>query len=382
MNFPKRQSESLNALPASGGALLVTHLPNVRYLCGFTGSSGVLALVRGKGGPKAAFFTDGRYTEQARTEVVQARVVIAKTAALAAAIEWLSKQKVQGFVGFESDHMTVATRDGLQRAVMGRIRIRPVSGLLERQRAIKEPKEIAQIRDAVSLGCKVFEAIVPDIKPGATETSIAAEIEYMSRRLGAEGMSFDTLVASGQRSALPHGVASLAALPERGFVILDFGVILGGYCSDMTRTLHLGKPDQRARTIYEAVLEAQLAGIKAVTPGAKCSEVDYAARKVLEKAGLAKHFTHSTGHGVGIEIHEQPGLRKTPRTAKSAGKARKRVHSSGGTQFGTLLPGMVVTIEPGVYIPGFGGVRIEDMVVVTETGCEVLTTSPKELIVV
>ena len=195
-------------------------------------------------------------------------------------------------------------------------------------------------------------------------------------------MSFDTLVAAGQRSALPHGVAGQNRLPERGFVILDFGVILGGYCSDMTRTVHLGRPNKAARTMYEAVLEAQLAGIKAVNPGAKCSEVDYAARKTLEKARLGRYFTHSTGHGVGLEIHEAPGIRKSGQAVKRAGKPKNPAGNKAGTQFDTLLPGMVITIEPGVYIPGTGGVRIEDMVVVTETGCEVLTPTHKDLITI
>jgi Xaa-Pro aminopeptidase len=183
-------------------------------------------------------------------------------------------------------------------------------------------------------------------------------------------MSFETIVAAGKRSALPHGRASNSPIPRRGFVVFDFGVMISGYCSDMTRTVHVGRPDKRAQAVYNAVLEAQLAGIKAVKAGVETSEVDYAARNTLEKAGLGGYFTHSTGHGVGLEIHEAPGLRKKAKVA-SAKKVKPDL----------LQPGMVITIEPGVYIPGWGGVRIEDMVLVTDAGCEVLTPTAKELVV-
>lgn len=382
MDYLGRQSRLAVALRSQklDGAL-ITHLPNVRYLCGFTGSAGVLAIFVDKCGHKCAFFSDGRYSQQAKEQVKGARVEIPKTAAISAAAGWLTKRKKGASVGFEAEHMTVASRGGLGKIAL-QLNLRPTSGLVEKLRAVKEPAEIAQIRAAVELASGVFEAVLPDIHTGATEAGIAAEIEYMSRRLGAEGMSFDTLVAAGRRSALPHGVASQNQLPQRGFVILDFGVILGGYCSDMTRTVHLGRPDRAARNMYQAVLEAQLAGIKAVTPGAKCAEVDNAARKVLVKAGLGEYFTHSTGHGVGIEIHEMPGIRKEAKPAKKSGKRANRTKKQAGTQFDTLRPGMVITIEPGVYVGGKGGVRIEDMVVVTETGCEVLTPTPKDLIVI
>jgi Xaa-Pro aminopeptidase len=186
-------------------------------------------------------------------------------------------------------------------------------------------------------------------------------MEYAARMRGAEGMSFPTIVASGERSALPHGRASTALLPSGGFVVLDFGVILSGYCSDMTRTVHLGKPSARARGMYESVRRAQSDAIKAVRPGISFAEVDRIARRRLEKDGWGEFFTHSTGHGVGLEIHEPPRL--------AAG------------QKGKLRPGMIITVEPGVYVPGEGGVRIEDTVLVTERGHEVLTPAGKQLIV-
>ena len=226
----------------------------------------------------------------------------------------------------------------------------------------KEPAELDQIRAAVLLASSVFPDIVKQIRAGTPERTIAAEIEYSCRRAGADGMSFDTLVSSGRRSALPHGVASAAAIAEDGFVILDYGVILGGYCSDMTRTVYVGHIDDRSRFIYHAVLEAQQAAIAVVRDGVAAGEVDAAARNVLARSRLAKYFTHSTGHGLGLEIHE------LPRVAKD--------------QPERLRSGMVVTIEPGVYIPDQGGVRIEDTVVVTTAGCEVLTPTSKELITI
>ena len=189
---------------------------------------------------------------------------------------------------------------------------------------------------------------------------MAAELEYQARLKGAEGMSFETIVASGVRSALPHGRATEARLPRRGFLTLDFGIILGGYCSDMTRTVYLGKPKMKERAAYQTVLEAQETGVAAVAAGVSCGAVDEAARSVLRRAGLAEAFSHSTGHGVGLEIHELPRI--------------------GAGQTARLLPGMVVTIEPGIYLAGEFGIRIEDMVVVTRTGGQVLTPATKALI--
>jgi len=345
-------------------ALLVTHLPNIRYLCGFTGSAGALLLT----GTRSVLFTDGRYTAQARAEVQAARIVIGSKAPLLAAAEWLAaNHKSLGLkgpqrVGIEGEHVTVAGRSRLASILPHKFRLREAPALVEQARMVKDAEEIERIRTAVALGASLFDQAVQAIRPGVRETEVAAEMEYAARRAGAEEMSFPTIIASGSRSAQPHGRASGATIPGEGFVICDFGVILAGYCSDMTRTVYVGRPTAEARRFYQVVREAQQAAIETVKPGVSVGEVDQAARKLLRKQGLGKHFTHSTGHGVGLEIHE------APRLAAGQGEA--------------LRPGMVITIEPGAYIPGKWGVRIEDMVLVTERGYEVLTPTSKELIAV
>jgi Xaa-Pro aminopeptidase len=347
MNYRARQCRLLDALLASGAeALLVTHPPNVRYLCGFTGSTGALVFAPGQ----RALFTDGRYTTQARAEAEGVRVAPAPGPLLEAAAAWFSRQRV-GKVAVETQHMTLATRAALGRWLPKRVRLKPLEGLVERQRMIKEPAEIVLIRSAVRLGSRLFQHALKVLRPGVTEGEVAAEIEYAARRAGAQGMSFETIVAGGKRSALPHGIASPQPIPNKGFVVLDFGVILGGYCSDMTRTVHMGRAPAQAREMYEVVRKAQEQAVATVRAGVQAGEVDQAARQVLQQAGLGRYFTHSTGHGVGLEIHEPPRL--------------------GTGQAQLLEAGMVVTVEPGAYVPGRGGVRIEDVVAVTGTGCEV-----------
>jgi Xaa-Pro aminopeptidase len=231
-------------------------------------------------------------------------------------------------------------------------------GLVAKLRQVKDAAEIAKMRRAAALGCSLFEWVLPHVAAGVTEQEVAAQLEFAARMAGAEAMSFETIIASGPRSAMPHGRASKAKLPQHGFVTMDFGVVLDGYCSDMTRTVHLGKGKQRELDVYHSVLEAQCAAVAAVAAGVSCGDVDEAARSVLRKHKLAKWFSHSTGHGVGLEIHEGPRI---------AAKQEQKLEA-----------GMVITIEPGVYLPGEFGVRIEDMVLVTAKGGEVLTAaSPK-----
>jgi len=349
----KRFERTLDEKGLDGFA--VTHPANLRYLCGYTGSNGLLLFLAGR----RVFFTDGRYTQQAREEIEGARLVIAKGPLLNDAVKLIANLK-SAAVGFEADFTTVAAARQMRKLVSRRTKWKPTSGLVMRQRMLKDAEELRAITGAVKLGAAVYEEALKALRPGVRESEVAGRLEYTARQAGADGMSFETIVAAGKRSALPHGRASSQPIPRRGFVVVDSGVILRGYCSDMTRTVHVGRVSREGRQWYKAVLEAQLAGIAAVAPGKTAAEVDQAARHVLQKAGLDRYFTHSTGHGVGLEIHEPPRIVK--------GQAER------------LEPGMVITIEPGIYVPGKGGIRIEDMVLVTRTGCLVLTPVTKELI--
>jgi Xaa-Pro aminopeptidase len=333
----------------------VTHPANLRYLCGYTGSNGLLLFLEGR----RVFFTDGRYTQQAREEVQGARIVIAKGPLLNEAAKIIARLSAAA-IGFEADYTTVAAAEPMRKLVHRRINWKATTGLIMRQRMIKDAEELRAITGAVKLGAAVYQEALRALRPGVPESLVAGKLEYAARQSGADGMSFETIVAAGKRSALPHGRASGRPIPRHGFVVVDSGVILRGYCSDMTRTVHVGRVTREELRWYETVLEAQLAGIAAVVPGKTVAEVDQAARQVLQKAGLHRYFTHSTGHGVGLEIHEPPRLAK--------GQAER------------LEPGMVITIEPGIYVPGKGGIRIEDMVVVTGSGSQVLTPLTKELI--
>ena len=336
-------------------ALWVTHLPDVRYLSGYSGSSAVLVVTQ----RKAALFTDGRYTLQAKEEVKGASVVIAEKSSMKEAAAWVSEEAESA--GFDPAHTSVADLEAWREAIPRKNRrkfFEPVhEPLVMNMRLIKDGDELLLMSHAAAMACKLFDKIVPEIRAGRTEFEVAADLEFFARKMGVDGMSFDTIVASGVRSSMPHGKASEAKLPRKGFVTLDFGVILKGYCSDMTRTVHLGRASREEQEVYDAVLTAQQAAVAAVKPGVTCAAVDEAARSVLRKAGLAQYFTHSTGHGVGMEVHEPPRL--------GAGQEQK------------LKPGMVITVEPGVYMPGKFGVRIEDMVIVTATGGEVLTPATK-----
>jgi Xaa-Pro aminopeptidase len=362
VNYKGRQKQLQSSLASARlDALLVTHLPNIRYLCGFTGSAGALLLTE----KQCVFFTDGRYTAQARAEVSGARIVIGKRAPMVSLAEWLKAQKTvaRGLkrTGFEGDYVSFAAYKSLAKAMPSGIKLSSASSLVESIRIIKDSDELSLMREAALLGASLFDRALEVIRPGVKETDVAAEMEHMASKAGAEGMSFSTIIAAGQRSALPHGRASKQAIPPDGFVVCDFGVILAGYCSDRTRTVYVGHPSEEARSAYEAVREAQQSALDAVRPGRKLGEVDHAARKVLQNKKLGKYFTHSTGHGVGLEIHESPRV--------AAGQEDQ------------LKPGMVITIEPGVYLPGKFGIRIEDMAVVTDAGCEVLAPATKELIV-
>jgi len=356
----KRLVAALQSIPRPADAMLVTHPPDVRYLTGFTGSNAaVIVPARPSAKHRPILFTDGRYTQQAKQQVRGTAVVIAQTSVVREACAWILERKI-ATCAFDAEHTTVAALDAMRRWIPSRHRrnfFRPVRSLIAELREIKDAGEIGKMRAAARLGCELFEGLLPRIEAGKKEVEIAADLEFAARMAGAEAMSFETIVAGGIRSAMPHGVASNQRLPRRGFVVLDFGVLLDGYCSDMTRTIHLSPATRTERQAYEAVLEAQQAAVAAVRPGVTCGDVDEAARSVLRRAKLADHFTHSTGHGVGLEIHEGPRI---------AARQQQELQS-----------GMVITIEPGVYLPGRFGIRIEDMVLVTPNGGEILTPATR-----
>jgi len=362
MNFLARQSKLREHLATTRfDGLLISHLPNIRYLCGFTGSAGFLLLEESG----SVFFSDVRYDTQAHEEVEGARIVIARKSVLEAIGEFLARRRrrAKGWaIGIEAEHLTIAEKKRLANSLPSGTKLRDAPSLVERARMVKDADELKKIRAAVNLGARLFDRAVEVIRQGVKESEVAAEMEFSARKAGAEEMSFPTIIAAGARSALPHGRASDHAIAKGGFVVCDFGVILSGYCSDQTRTVWVGNVPQEARRAYEAVREAQESAIEAVKPGVRVGDVDAAARKVLQKAGLGRYFTHSTGHGVGLEIHESPRV--------AAGQRE------------VLQPGMVITIEPGVYFPGKWGIRIEDMVAVTAGGCDVLTPTGKDLLAV
>jgi Xaa-Pro aminopeptidase len=363
----KRLSAALQSAAPDADAMLVTHPIDVRYLTGFTGSNAAVVLPlqhldkkrKQSQLSKPILFTDGRYIQQAKQETKHAGVVIAQGPVLREACTAMVSAGVRR-CAIDGEHTTVATLDAMRQWIPSKLRrsfFHPVPPLTAGLREVKSAEEIERIRAAAQLGCRLFKDLLTQIESGKREVEIAAHLEFAARMAGAEGMSFETIIASGPRSALPHGHATEQRMPRRGFVVLDFGVLLHGYCSDMTRTIHLGPATTAERDAYDAVLEAQLAAIAAIRPGVACGEVDEAARSVLRGVELAHFFTHSTGHGVGMEIHEGPRI---------AAKQKQ-----------TLEPGMVITIEPGVYLPGRFGIRIEDMVLVTRSGAEILTPATK-----
>ena len=338
-------------------ALLVAFSPNLRYLTGFTGSNGNLLLTP----QRAILFTDPRYTMQAASES-DCTVRIAKGPLPKAVLGAIARMKLRR-IGYEPARMTCDIFESLKEKLPMRASLEPVvepaTGWVEELRMVKSADEIERIRASVETNSRAFEQAVARVKPGMKESDLAAELEYRMRRNGAEKPSFETIVASGARSAWPHAQPSSDKLEQGDLVIVDMGAMEDGYASDMTRMLFMGSANAKVKRTYRAVLEAQLAAIDAVRPGVKASAVDAAARNVLKGYGLDGAFIHSTGHGLGLEIHEVPRIGKR-------GKAK-------------LQAGMAITIEPGVYLEGFGGIRIEDTVVVTETGCQVLTPTSKEL---
>jgi Xaa-Pro aminopeptidase len=334
---------------------LVVAPPNVRYLTGFTGSNAILLAA----GSAEILLTDPRYRTQA-AEQVSCPVEVVRGPLLPAAIRLIRTQRLRK-LGFEKSKVDVGTFQELEEAVESRTRLLAVNGLVEKLRAIKSRSEVDLIRRSVRTCSEAYRRAVRKIRPGLREFELAAEIDYLMRRQGADRPAFDTIVAAGRRSALPHARPTHNALINNQLLLVDMGAEQDGYASDMTRMIHLGKPSTRARQLHRAVLDAQLEGIAAVRAGVPAATVDQRTRKTLRSHGLERFFVHSTGHGLGLEIHEFPRL--------------------GRGEPACLEAGMVVTIEPGVYFEGFGGIRIEDTVLVTQSGCEVLTPTPKDLLV-
>ena len=359
LQFSKRLHGLRAALRhARAAALLVSHRPNIFYLTGFTGDNGMLVV----SGSRATLFTDPRFDTQAAEECSEsrARIVITRRPLAQAVGEHLARLPRTATTLFEEDRLTVAQLRTARTPARCGCRWKPTQGIVEALREVKDAEELSRMRAAARVGSQVMEAAIRAASAGIAETDLAAEIEYHMRKHGAEGPSFDTIIASGARAALPHGRASSKRLKEKDLVVLDLGVILRGYCSDLTRTIHVGRASPEVRRWYQAVLEAQTAGRDAVRAGIAASEVDGAVRGVLRREGLERYFIHSTGHGLGIEVHERPTVRMN--------------------QAAALQAGSVVTIEPGIYIPGRGGIRIEDDVLVLAGGSETLTSAPRELI--
>jgi Xaa-Pro aminopeptidase len=357
--FNQRRRALRKQLDEAGlSALVVTQPASWYYLTGFTGESGTLVL-SAKG---TTLITDSRFTEQARREAPGVRVVQQVRALPTSVGEFLksSAGRAHNKVGFPAGHLTVAQFRAMRRAAGPRVRWTPAEAYVERLRGRKDPQELAVMRRAAALADKVMAGALKLLKPGVRELEIAAEIEYQMRQLGASGPAFETIVAFGERSAYPHARPTDKRLRKNELVVLDMGAILAHYCSDITRTVVVGKASPKVRGWHKAVQEARTAAVAAVRAGATCGEVDAAARQVLAGYRLDRYFTHSTGHGLGIEVHEDPRVAK--------GQKQK------------LEPGNVITIEPGVYIPGVGGIRIEDDVAVHSGESEVLTRTPRDII--
>ena len=334
---------------------LVTGPFNRRYMTGFTGTAGVAVISR----DDAAFVTDFRYTEQAAGQVKGYRIV-EQSGALTDEVAKVIGEMGITKIGFEQDTLPYAEYDRFRKAAAG-TQFVPVSGVIEKFRMYKTEEEAQVLREAARIADAAFGHILTFIRPGITELDVSNELEFFMRRQGATSSSFDIIVASGKRSALPHGVATDKVIEQGDMITLDYGALYNGYISDITRTVAVGEPPEELKKIYGIVLEAQKRALAALKPGMSGIEADAVARDYIKEHGYGGAFGHSTGHGIGLEVHEGPAL-----SFRSDMK---------------LEPGMAVTVEPGIYVPGLGGVRIEDDALITEDGAEVLTSSTKELII-
>ncbi|RJE89932.1 aminopeptidase P family protein [Paenibacillus sp. 1011MAR3C5] len=351
-----KRVERLRKLLEENGldALLIASPHNRRYISGFTGSAGFVLITSGDN----YFLTDFRYREQAAKQVQGFQVIEHGVSPIDDIRGILEKEGIAS-LGFEQEHVSYG--EYLQWGkTLKAIQLKPAAALVEKLRMIKDDAELQVMQEAADLADRTFQHILGVLATGIRESDIALEMEVFMRSNGATSSSFDTIVASGERSALPHGVASDRRLGSDEFVKLDFGAYYNGYCSDLTRTVVIGKPSDKHKEIYNIVLEAQLHALANIRPGMTGMEADALCRDIITKHGYGDNFGHGTGHGLGMEVHEAPRLSRLSDTI--------------------LTPGMTVTVEPGIYVPGFGGVRIEDDIVITESGIKILTSSPKELI--
>ncbi|PAD22186.1 M24 family metallopeptidase [Terribacillus saccharophilus] len=334
-------------------AFIVTSAQNRRYISGFTGSAGLLIITKSK----QLFITDFRYIEQATEQAPDFEIIEHKQSIIQEAAAQLLKEGAQQ-AGFEHEDVTFALYQQFQNAVHADLI--PASGLIEELRLIKSEAELAIMKTAAEIADAAYTHILTFVKPGMKEIEVSNELEFFMRKQGATQSSFDTIVASGYRSALPHGVASDKEIQKGELVTLDYGALYNGYCSDITRTFAVGEISDKLREIYDIVLEANLRGVAGVKPGITGKEADALTRDYINEKGYGQYFGHSTGHGLGMDVHESPALSFRSDTV--------------------LKPGMVVTVEPGIYIPEVGGCRIEDDLVLTADGSERLTFSTKDLI--
>lgn len=352
MSKLKRIRESMKEKEIDG--LLILSDKNRRYITGFTGTSGAVLIME----ESAKLVTDFRYVEQAEDQVNDFEIIEHQgpmSNEIAAQFQATGTKRI----GFEKDHLTYGIYETFNDKIEGEMV--PVSGIVEELRMIKTQDEISILKDAAKIADDAFDHILSFIKPGVKEIEVSNELEFFMRKQGATSSSFDIIVASGYRSALPHGVASEKEIESGELVTLDFGALYKGYCSDITRTVAVGEISEKQKEIYSTVLEAQKKGMDGLKAGLTGKEADALTRDVINEKGYGRYFGHSTGHGIGLDVHEGPGL-----------SHRSDVE---------LKPGMVVTVEPGVYVQGTGGCRIEDDTVITENGNEPLNHSPKELII-
>lgn len=353
--FQQRCRDIATRLPdLKADCLLVSSPANVRYLSGFAGSNSLILLTPSE----THFFTDPRYAIEA-THNVSGKVHVVRGPLSAGALSVIKRKRLKK-VAFEPSATRYDEYSRLSEKLPLGVSLVAAGKVIEERRMIKSAAEIEAIRDSVRVNSEAYERVLRRVRPGVRELDIAAEIEFQMKMQGAESPSFDTIVAAGKRSALPHAHPGGYRLTANELLLIDMGTTLRGYCSDMTRVVHLGRVSQQIREMYNAVREAQLAGVDAVRPGITAGRVDAVARNVLKKHKLDQAFVHSTGHGLGLEIHEMPRLGRKDKTP--------------------LRAGMTITIEPGVYVEGVGGIRIEDTVLVTPAGSEVLTQTSKEFV--